>query len=291
MRIELIQKHKLDLFDFTVFGLPAQTLESLKELDIETKLPFAVPFKTTSQLSGNTGGDSIKTQNQVPDRYTNKLVVEEIVIKAVKVGISPGKQYGVIICTTWENLLAVIISQGYKLGVLIPIENAANLQATEIHNLPSVNPILSYPKLLKFASTTDLDKIEMLSDAAVKNIFGAVMKSVDSIVNTETSQPTDTSKLNTDNPLAYRNKVISELKKLKVEFAKGASTNVLESLLRSEDPSNSVLVKVPAAVDIVAIKKELEDGGTVIPEGATDADVMALFKAFREGKQTITGTA
>ena len=343
----MIQKHKLDEFDFTKFGLPAQTLESLKALDMESKLPFGIPFKTTSQLSGFTGGDSIKTQNQIPDKYTNKLVVEEVVIKAVKVGISQSKLYGVIICATWEQLIAVVISGGYKLGVIVPVLNAENLQPTEIHSLPSLSGKTGKTtKLLMYATIPDYDKIEMVSSAGIKNIWDAVMKAVDSIVNTEGQQATDVSLLNTDNPLLYRNAIIKELKVLQVEYAKNASTNVLESLLRAKDPNNKVLAKQTTAnatapppddtyagklkaelkklnvefspmaqvntlegllrtedptnkvlmdkqvakVDIPAARKELEDGGVNIPAEATDADIVEMLRASREGKQTITGS-
>lgn len=282
MRIEIIQKYKLDEFDFTKFGLEAMDLEKLNALDLSSKLPFIIPFKTTTQMSGTTGGDVIKTSEMVPDKYTSKLRLDEIVIKGVKVGASPTRQYGVILCETWENLIAIIISNGYRTGVIVFVPDVSNLKPSQIPNLPSFNPAVKSTKLLKFATTTDLDKIAMLDDQAIKAIWSAVMKTVNGIVKPEDSQPTPNDNID------YRKQLVNELRSKGIVFAKNASTPTLEKLLRGEDPTNEVLPKLPNNPDKLSeLKKQLDDLSVAYPEDADVDRLTAMLKEYQEGTSNI----
>jgi len=261
MRSEIISKHDLKKFKFAQFDL-AQP-EDLEALDLEEKLPHKVAFKTTVQMSGVIGGDSIVTPVLI---VKGKGTQHEIlVIKGVPVARSLRTgQFGIVLCETWSDLIAIIVCPAFKQGKIIPMVEANDMDKNDIMNLASVNPGRpgqhQKQPLMKYFTLDDLDRISRLGDAELIAIHNAVMNVVNKVIPPKIEAPTfpkvpagaevtetagEETKaavipLDTTTP-EYRKQLLGELTNLSVAFAKNITTKAAMDLLMDNDPENPLL--------------------------------------------------
>lgn len=260
MRIEIIKEHKLDKFDFEQFSLGKP---DLNKIELKDKLKRRVAFKTTVQKSGTIGGDIIRTGHYITIG-PGKQIPEELVVEGVEVATSKTRQYGVILCSLWGDLLAVIISPPYKSGKIQLMNETNNMHRTEILNMPSVNPgmrsLTVQQPLLKFFTAEELDKAARLPDEQLLGIHEAVMNVINKS-DVDGDQGKDKTP-DTDKPIdttskEYREALKAELENQKIIFAKNATTLALIELLRENDPDNALFPKKTPE----QLQKELLDGG------------------------------